>query len=84
MYAQWNYTVTYNGNGSNGGTVPLPSTISQWLSTSVSGPGTMTKSTAPSTFNGWNTLANGSGTNYAAGSQYIGPSVTLYAKWTTP
>ncbi|WP_146200620.1 InlB B-repeat-containing protein, partial [Paenibacillus agaridevorans] len=36
------------------------------------------------TFAGWNTLANGTGTNYAAGATLtIGAAnVTLYAKWT--
>lgn len=36
------------------------------------------------TFDGWNTAANGSGTNRAAASTFtMGPAgVTLYAKWT--
>lgn len=35
------------------------------------------------TFNGWNTLANGSGTNYAAGGNLTMPAndMTLYAQW---
>ena len=32
-------------------------------------------------FTGWNTAANGSGTPYAAGATYDGPSITLYAQW---
>ena len=35
------------------------------------------------TFNGWNTLADGSGTSYADGAAYpFSASATLYAKWT--
>jgi uncharacterized repeat protein (TIGR02543 family) len=35
------------------------------------------------TFSGWNTAADGSGTNYAAGATYNGSSgsLILYAKW---
>jgi uncharacterized repeat protein (TIGR02543 family) len=34
------------------------------------------------TFSGWNTAADGSGTNYAAGATYNGgASLLLYAKW---
>jgi hypothetical protein len=45
--------------------------------------GPLTKSTAPSNFSGWNTKADGSGTNYAAGATYNGSagSLILYAKW---
>jgi uncharacterized repeat protein (TIGR02543 family) len=49
--------------------------------------GPLTKSTAPSTFNGWNTLANPTvlnpGTPYAAGATYNGSSgnLILYANW---
>jgi hypothetical protein len=48
--------------------------------------GPLTKSTAPSTFNGWNTLANPTvlnpGTPYAAGATYSGgASLILYAQW---
>jgi uncharacterized repeat protein (TIGR02543 family) len=35
------------------------------------------------TFSGWNTAANGTGTDYAAGAAYLANSAaTLYAKWT--
>jgi uncharacterized repeat protein (TIGR02543 family) len=45
--------------------------------------GPLTKSTAPSTFNGWNTKADGTGTPYAAGATYNGSSgnLILYAQW---
>ena len=36
------------------------------------------------TFAGWNTLANGTGTNYTDGAVYsFSADITLYAKWTT-
>ena len=35
------------------------------------------------TFDGWNTVADGSGTSYAASALYgVDAAVTLYAKWT--
>ncbi len=38
---------------------------------------------AGQTFMGWNTRADGTGTNYDEGTYYKGPSTTLYAKWAT-
>ena len=67
--------VTFNANGGTG----APSTVECW-SGSVTLP-----STAPTrsgyTFAGWNTAANGSGTNYAAGASVSCADVTLYAQW---
>ena len=87
LYAQWSaitYTITYDGNGSDGGTAPTA--VSQGYNTSftVSGAGTLTRSGSPAyTFVGWNTAANGSGTSYAAGSTYtITADATLFAQWT--
>ena len=81
-----NYTVEYNGNGATGGNIPVPVYMSPYTATTsitISGnTGSLTKSTAPSTFNGWNTAADGSGTNYVGGAPYTGgASITLYAKW---
>ncbi|MDZ7699901.1 MAG: InlB B-repeat-containing protein [Deltaproteobacteria bacterium] len=47
----------------------------------VLGPNTLVKTGY--TFNGWNTAAHGSGTQYAAGAKFNMPSanVILYAKW---
>ena len=49
---------------------------------------TLTLASAPTyaghTFAGWNTLSNGTGTNYAAGDTYtLAGDVTLFAKWTS-
>ncbi|MFC0393615.1 InlB B-repeat-containing protein [Paenibacillus mendelii] len=87
LFAKWTvnptYTVTYNGNGSTGGTVPADSgTYETGASATVLGKGSLVK--AGHTFAGWNTAANGSGTNYAAGAALTmgSANVTLFAKWT--
>ena len=80
-----NYTVQYDGNGATSGTLPAPKYMSPYTATTsitIGTQGTLAKSTAPNTFSGWNTAADGSGTNYAASVTYTGgASLTLYAKW---
>ncbi|MFD0711821.1 InlB B-repeat-containing protein [Paenibacillus sp. GCM10027626] len=88
LYAKWTakptYTVTYNGNGSTGGSVPADSGAYESGSTVtvLGNTGNLTKS--GHTFAGWNTQADGQGTSYATGATFeIGTAnVTLYAKWT--
>ncbi|QJD82707.1 hypothetical protein HH215_05600 [Cohnella herbarum] len=88
LYAQWTvnptYTVTYNGNGSTGGTVPTDSNpYEQNATVTVLGnTGSLVKT--GNTFAGWNTAANGSGTSYVAGATFTmaAANVTLYAQWT--
>ncbi|HEX5789557.1 MAG TPA: InlB B-repeat-containing protein, partial [Luteolibacter sp.] len=75
--------VTYKGNGSTDGTVPSDGNNPYGPGTTVTilGAGTMTRTGY--TFAGWNTLANGTGTNYAATATFpIDNHLTLYAKWT--
>ncbi|TLS51730.1 hypothetical protein FE782_12495, partial [Paenibacillus antri] len=85
LYAQWtinSYTVTYDGNGAESGSVPAVSSHMYDTAVTVPGnPGGLTKT--GHTFAGWNTAVDGSGTNYAeAGSFTIGTAdVTLYARW---
>ncbi len=77
------YTVTYNGNGSTGGTAPTDpnSPYASGATVTVLGAGTLVKS--GNTFAGWNTAANGSGTSYAASATFaIAANTTLYAQWT--
>jgi hypothetical protein len=81
-------TVQYNGNGATGGSIPNPQYFGTYtggtpISVTISGnTGSLTKSTAPSTFSGWNTQANGLGTPYTAGATYSGSSnLILYAIW---
>jgi uncharacterized repeat protein (TIGR02543 family) len=79
------YTIEYNGNGNTGGSLPAPQYMDPYVSGTTSitlrtNSGTLTKTGF--TFSGWNTAANGSGTNYAVSATYNGgASLTLYAKW---
>ena len=73
------YTITYNGNGHTGGTVP--EAVDKKHGTNI----TLSSSTPTRTgytFVGWNTKADGTGTTYAAGATYsTNADVTLYAQW---
>jgi uncharacterized repeat protein (TIGR02543 family) len=87
LYAQWTintYTVTYNGNGNTGGTVPVdPNSPYNYNSTvTVLGPGTLVRTGY--TFSHWNTAADDSGTSYNPGATFTMPAsnVILYAQWT--
>ncbi len=81
LYAQWSinsYTVTYSANGGSG----APSSQSADYNTSVTVSSSVPTRTGYS-FTGWNTAANGSGSDYSGGSSLVVTSdVTLYAKWT--
>jgi len=89
LYANWTanatYTVTYNGNGNTGGSVPVDSTSYEngQTVTVLGNTGNLVKTGA--SFAGWNTLANGTGTSYAAAATFPmgSANTTLYAKWTT-
>jgi uncharacterized repeat protein (TIGR02543 family) len=83
-----NYTVQYDPNGATGpafgNAIPGPQYMSPYTGTTSitirSNDGSLVKSGF--TFSGWNTAADGSGTNYAAGATYNGgASLLLYAKW---
>ena len=65
-----NPTVTYNGNGSDGGAVPTDgsSPYTYGATVTVLGAGTMTRTGF--NFIGWNTAADGSGTNYSPGATF--------------
>lgn len=71
----WN--VTYNANGGSGTTATQMKVRDTALSLSGNG---FTR--AGYAFGGWNTAADGSGTNYSPGQSYTGNAgLTLYAKW---
>lgn len=80
-----NYTVTYDGNGKTGGTVPTDASSPYAPSSTVTvlgNTGSLVRTGC--TFSGWNTAADGSGTTYPAdgsGSFTITANTTLYAKW---
>lgn len=77
------YSLTYDGNGATSGAAPSDS--AQYQSgdvVTVSGNTGGLEKTGY-TFSGWNTAADGSGTDYAPGASYtITGNATLYAKWT--
>jgi len=75
------FTVTFNANGGSGS--PSTSSASQIAtsnSVTLASVGTLARSGFR--FEGWNTAANGTGTNYSAGSTFTpGSNLTLYAQW---
>ncbi|WP_042374473.1 InlB B-repeat-containing protein [Neobacillus jeddahensis] len=77
------YQVTYDLNGATVGTVPIDdSSYKKGETVTVKGnSGTLEKTGFA--FSGWNTKADGSGTNYPADTTFImgDQHVTLYAKW---
>ncbi|MDR0503572.1 MAG: InlB B-repeat-containing protein [Treponema sp.] len=86
FYAQWldgstpQYTVTYNANGASDGAAPAPQTAYNGTNVIIAGQGTLVY--AGKIFGGWNTQADGGGTNYETGALYtVTGNVTLYAKW---
>jgi hypothetical protein len=86
FYAQWldgstpQYTVTFNANGATSGAAPASQTVYSGISITLPGRGTLAYS--GKIFGGWNTQANGGGTNYLAGTAFtVTGNTTLYAKW---
>jgi uncharacterized repeat protein (TIGR02543 family) len=72
------YSVTFNANGGTGAPATQTKTHGTNLTLSSSTP-----TRSGYTFNGWNTLANGTGTNYSAGGSYTtDAALALFAKWT--
>ncbi len=76
------YTITYDANTSTGGTVPADQIKTEDITLAVAtNTGALVKSGY--IFAGWNTLADGTGTDYATGSDYTdNADLTLFAKWT--
>ena len=73
-------TVTFNANGAAGGTSPASQTVNNGGSINIPNNGTLSYSGR--VFSGWNTRANGSGTNYAPGEKIVvNENITLYANW---
>lgn len=77
------YSVTYNGNSQTSGSVPVDANSPYVHGATVTVLGnTGNLARTGYTFAGWNTLANGSGTNYVAGNTFtINANTILYAKW---
>ncbi|MGL4383196.1 MAG: InlB B-repeat-containing protein, partial [Bacilli bacterium] len=86
LYAKWQenakHTVTYHGNENTGGNAPTDNNSPYYVGSSITTlpAGTLVKNNY--TFMGWNTEANGSGTNYAVGASLtLSGNIDLYAKW---
>jgi uncharacterized repeat protein (TIGR02543 family) len=75
------YSVTYSANGADTGTAPAAQTKVQGTSLTLAmKPGSLVR--AGHIFAGWNTAADGTGTDYAAGETHNSDmALTLYAKW---
>lgn len=88
LYAKWKlnatYTVTYNGNGNTGGAAPMDSSSYEQDTTVTILGNTGSLAKTGYTFEGWNTAADGKGTDYKAGDTLAmgNSNITLYAKWT--
>ena len=85
LYANWASidTVTYNGNGADGGSVPEDDNayLEGDVATVMGNTGGLEKNER--TFGGWNTKSDGSGTSYSGGNtiKMERAAVTLYAEW---
>jgi uncharacterized repeat protein (TIGR02543 family) len=86
LYAKWttnNYTVIYNSNTSTGGTAPVDGSSPYVAGSNVTvlPAGSLVKTGF--IFNGWNSTANGSGTNYTVGTSFImgSDNMILYAQF---
>ena len=83
LHAKWvinSYSISYDANGGSG----APSTVSGvQFATSIS-LSSATPTRSGYTFNGWNSVADGSGTAYAAGASLVMPAnnIPLFAQWT--
>lgn len=85
LYAQWTrvYSVTYNGNTSTSGNVPIDGSSPYLFGSTVEVFGNTGLEKTGFIFAGWNTAANGSGTPYSEGDEFsINANTTLYAQWT--
>jgi uncharacterized repeat protein (TIGR02543 family)/LPXTG-motif cell wall-anchored protein len=82
LYAQWTlitYTITYDGNSNSSGTAPADQ-IGAGSVHLANTDGTLVRTGY--SFAGWNTQADGQGTDYALNAPYnLTADVTLFAKW---
>ena len=86
VYAKWignDCTIVYDGNNATSGSIPAEQEgLFNQSITLRSNTGNLFK--IGYVFNGWNTRADGLGTDYAEGANYtVKGDATLYAKWNT-
>ena len=84
LYAEWaadTYSVTYDGNENTSGVVPDTQTKLYGVTLTLrSNSGALARTDY--IFSGWNTAADGSGTDYAESADYtVNAAVVLYARW---
>jgi uncharacterized repeat protein (TIGR02543 family) len=88
LFGVWasEHTITYNSNQADSGTVPTDTSryIQGESVTAQANSGSLTR--AGFTFRGWNTAANGSGTQISPSATFVmpGSNTTLYADWASP
>jgi len=86
LFAQWahTYTITYDGNSNDSGSAPVDSFSPYVVGATVTVLDNTDLAKTNYVFAGWNTQADGLGTDYAPGETFSMPAanVTLYAKWT--
>ena len=79
VYVRERYSITYNGNGNTGGTVPGVTYKAHGLNATLA---TNDLTRTGYTANGWNTNSSGTGTHYNNATSYSGNgNVTLFAQW---
>jgi uncharacterized repeat protein (TIGR02543 family) len=83
LYAKWVYpTITFDINGGSG-TTPAAQTVRS--GSTITLPDSTGFSKSGYILGAWNVNADGTGTNYSAGSSYtVTDNVTLYARWVYP
>lgn len=76
------YSVTYDANGNTGGTAPSAQVKTESVDLVLdANSGSLARKSC--VFAGWNTAADGTGTDYASGAKYaLNADLKLYAKWT--
>ena len=79
------YTVTYNGNGADSGSLPTDATSYENGMTGTELDHSDNLARTGCAFTGWRTATDGTGTGRAGGSTFTMGSadVTLYAQWST-
>jgi len=76
------FTVTYDGNGNTGGTVPKAQSVADGGKITIASGEGLVKNDL--NFGGWNTKTDGTGDNYAAGDNVtMKKNLKLYVKWTS-
>ena len=74
------FTISYDANGAESGTVPASQSGSEDKSASIQdNTGNLAK--AGYLFDGWNSAADGNGKTYTPGTKYTGKDLKLYANW---